>query len=174
MSVTRVLSGALSVMILCGLQQPASAQPVARQIHLVVSVDPARFGDQNDLIYQVEVANLGPNRATGLVARQSVLRCAATAPSMCKRHSTAAFPMGDILPGERNRFAVVVPLWTSNAVVVRNTVEVVRANERDTASVLGACDDGRRPQDACASRVTELSDQTVGARPLRWQGPPHR
>ncbi|HEY9390610.1 MAG TPA: hypothetical protein VIR27_12725 [Mycobacteriales bacterium] len=148
----------LSVMILCGLQQPASAQPLVGQIHLVVRVDPARFGDQNDLIYQVEVANLGPDRATGLVVRQSVLRCAATAPSTCKRLFAVTFPMADILPGRRNRFVVVVPLWTSDAVVVRNTVEVVRANEHDTASVLGACNDGCRPQDACASRVTELSD----------------
>jgi len=156
--VANVLRTALSVTILCGLQQPASAQPVGR-IHLVVKMEPARFGDQNDLIYQVEVANLGPDRATGLVVQQSTLFCASrpVPPLLCKRDRAVTFPMADIAPDGGNRFAVVVLLNTSRAVVVRNTVEVVRANEHDIASVPGSCNDGERPQDACATRVTDVS-----------------
>lgn len=148
---------ALAVTAVWVAPRPASASAVGG-VHLVVQMTPPRFGDQNDLIYQVSVANLGPDRATRLVARQSVLFCPGLSTPLrsCEPGTDLVFTMADIARGGQNSFAVLVFLPTSGAVVVRNTVEMVKAGERDVASTLGLCQDGARPQPACATRVTEV------------------
>ena len=159
MSAAKVLSGVLSVMILCGLQQPASAHP-GGDIHLVVRVGVPHFGDRNDLIYQVEATNLGPERATGLEIRQSTLVCAtrSTPLSSCQRIRPMTFTMADLGRGGTNVFPVVVllPGTGTSTVVVRTTVEVSHADQRDRYSLLGGCRDGLLPQDACGTRVSEV------------------
>lgn len=159
MMIRHALLTALITTVLTASQGSAHAACPVAGIHLTVRVEVPRFGDRNDLIYRVDVANLGPDRATGVVARQSTLLCAAasTPLSSCQRIPPTTFLLADLGPGGRSAFPAVVLLPTEDAVVVRTTVEVVRAEQHDAFSVLGGCQDGRHPQDACGTNVFQVT-----------------
>ncbi|HEX5493110.1 MAG TPA: hypothetical protein VFX70_00865 [Mycobacteriales bacterium] len=154
----RTLAAGVVAVALGATQGVAYACPTSR-IHLTVQIGAPRFGDHNDLVYPVDVRNLGPDRATGLVLGQSTLMCPSTSTPLpsCQRIAPVTFPLADLESGGHAAFPIDVVLSTEGAVVVRTTVEVVRADQYDDHSTLGGCQDGQYPQDACDTSVVLVS-----------------
>ena len=151
-----VVTPALTVAMLAGSQVPAHAQ--VGHVHLVVRLVNPAFNDDNELLFEVHVANLGPDTATTLRTIQNVLYCATPTTPLtdCENTQPIVRQMADIRLGGRDAHVAAVPV-PERAGTIRTTVQVVHVDQHDDFSVPGTCNYGQVPQDDCATVVTVLS-----------------
>ena len=158
---------ATTALALMGTVAPAHAAGSSAKIHLVVSTVTPVFGDDNDLIYNITVTNKGPAEATGVVLRVTIWNCkndlwsAATCTLLPDRKDptqTLSYDvtMDPIKVGEPDSFPVVSYFPDESSGVIRTTVEVIKSDQTDTASVPNTCAQGATPQDDCASEIATI------------------
>lgn len=157
MSIRRiVLPAAAALVMAASAQAPAYAQD--GHVHLVLHmVDPA-YNDFNEVLFKINVQNLGPDTATHVRTIRNALFCAnVNAPlNQCTNTNPVVLQMRDIAAGGEDVYAAVVPVPTTHGLVVRITIQVVHVDQHDDFSVPGTCDYGRMPQPACDTAVVDL------------------
>ena len=157
------------LVVLPGSAGPANASSgTAGSIQLSLSKEGPAWGDFNSLVYNIHVANAGPDAATGVVVRVTGWECQGQEWSLaaCTRLPGAwdsgrplrqDIALGPIPAGGRDAFPVEVFLPDENTATIRTTVEVVRSDQLDTASVPATCVEGWNMQPDCLSDVVTVS-----------------
>ncbi|HEX5493111.1 MAG TPA: hypothetical protein VFX70_00870 [Mycobacteriales bacterium] len=152
-----LLVPALTALTLTAWPVPARAQ--GGHVHLVVQVVNPIFDDSDQVVFEVQVTNLGPNTATHIETERTVLLCATPTTPLtgCQNTAPQVLQIRDLRAGEHDIFPTAITVPESGAVTIRTNVQVVRVDQHDDLSVPGTCDYGQVPQDDCGTNVLTLS-----------------
>ncbi|HEY9390609.1 MAG TPA: hypothetical protein VIR27_12720 [Mycobacteriales bacterium] len=137
-------------------QAPAYAQ--TGHVHLVLRmVDPV-YNDFNQVVFKINVRNLGPDTATHVRTMRNALFCATVSTPLDQCVNTAPFVlrMRDIPKDGENVYGAIAGVPASHGLVLRITIQVVFVDQHDDFSTPGTCNYGQVPQDACDTAVVDL------------------
>lgn len=141
------------VAVLALTASPAQAQ--VGHVHMLVRVVNRIFNDMNDLVYEVQVVNAGPDTATNVETIRNVLYCPTPTTPLtgCENTPPRVLQMMDVGPGGQDMFRTEVLVREAHPVTVRITIQVVHIDQHDDFSTPGTCNYGQVPQDDCDTEV---------------------
>jgi hypothetical protein len=157
------LLAAIPPLLALGLTGPgtAQAQPQAGStVKIIVDAHGPLIGDSSNVIYDVDVKNTGPAKATGLVLRAVSRACYSTDVvnnSECDERNREYFHVSDLNPGEVASFPYLIELTDDDAAQLRTTIRVVDVDQMNTGSA-GGCQSLVDIDDSCVVLVHTIQE----------------